>query len=477
MMTPPDALPLHLMLSMMKSASFPSGFQPWSGNWSSFGSGWKNPYLPKSPLEKSTEALQQSLQSLSEQLSEGASEWANAWSAGLSPDASQESDVSSRPSEARAGISRHTDGASGRGSRDEPGMTDLLDFFPHFFQPAFLTALAEESFKQTSGFIEGVTAYLNSDYKRPEPNYKVIWKRGAARLLDLAPENTDGLAVLCIPSLINKFYVLDLYPEASFAQYLKKQGFRPLILDWGTPSETEKDFTCADYITSHALDALQTLREAHDGPIALLGYCMGGIFATAMAQLAPMFVDALILLATPWDFSAKDTPRVLLEPTSQTMLRQWIRGLNPVPPVVTQTLFHLINPWYVQEKYRDFLTLDEGQRKHFLAIEQWVNDGVPIPQKAAEECFVDWPQGNILATHKWKVGRKWIEPGSITCPTLAVIPQRDLIVPKGVAQPLADAMPRADVIYPEAGHVGMVAGRRAEKVLWEPVSEWLGEKF
>ncbi len=447
MMMPPDALPLHLMLSMMKSASFPSGFQPWSGNWSSFGSGWKNPYLPKSPLEKSTDALQQSLQNLSAQLSQGASEWANAWSGG--------------PKESQKSADPET----------------LADFLPQFFQPAFLNALADESFKQTSGFLEGVTAYLNSDYKRPEPKYKVIWQRGAARLLDLAPENTEGLAVLCVPSLINKFYVLDLYPEASFVQYLKKQGFRPLILDWGVPSETEMDFTCADYITSHALDALQTLREAHDGPIALLGYCMGGIFATAMAQLAPMFVDALILLATPWDFSAKDTPRVLLEPTSQTMLRQWIRGLNPVPPVVTQTLFHLINPWYVQEKYRDFLTLDADQRKHFLAIEQWVNDGVPIPQKAAEECFVDWPHGNILATHKWKVGRKWIEPSTITCPTLAVIPQRDLIVPKGVAQPLADAMPRADVIYPEAGHVGMVAGRRAEQVLWEPVSEWLAERF
>ena len=52
---------------------------------------------------------------------------------------------------------------------------------------------------------------------------------------------------------------------------------------------------------------VQELRERHDGPIALVGYCMGGIFTTAIAQLAPLFVDAMVLLATPWDFSAPDT--------------------------------------------------------------------------------------------------------------------------------------------------------------------------
>lgn len=447
MMMPPDALPLHLMLNMMQCTSFPFGFQPWNANWPNLNNTWPNPFLPKSPLEKNAELLQQSWQHLSAQVSQAQNEWLSAWSGG--PNENQKN--------------------------AEPQA--LTDFLPYFFQPGFLQALSQESFRQSSDFLEGMSTYLGSNYERPKTDYKIIWQRGSATLLDLDPENTEGLAVLLVPSLINKSYVLDLYPEASFAQYLKAQGFRPLILDWGTPGETELDFTCADYITSHALDALNALREQHEGPIALIGYCMGGIFTIAMAQLAHMFVDAMVLLATPWDLSAPDTPRVLLEPSAQLMLRQWIRTFNPVPPVVTQTLFHLINPWYVQEKYRDFLTLDKTQRKHFLAIEQWVNDGVPLPQKVAEECFVDWPQGNILATHQWKVGRRWIDPTAVTCPTLAVIPERDLIVPKGVALPLAKELPRAETLFPEAGHVGMVAGRRAKDVLWEPVTGWLNARF
>jgi polyhydroxyalkanoate synthase len=354
---------------------------------------------------------------------------------------------------------------------------DLGEYLPFFFDPNFLTSLSEQAVQNTTGFIEGIQSYMDASYERPEKKYRVLWKSGSARLLDLAPQATDGLAILCIPSLINKFYVLDLYPEASFVEYLVAQGYRPLILDWGTPDTEEMNFSCGDYISAYAIPALQALREHHDGPIAVLGYCMGGVFAVAVAQLAAFLVDALILLATPWDFSAEDTPRVLLDPNAQMMLRGTIQSMNPVPNVVTQTMFHLINPWHVQKKYSQYPLLSPEEKKHFLAVEQWVNDGVPLTQNVAEECFVDWPHGNILANHQWKIGRKWIEPEAITCPTLCVIPEHDAIVPKGVAEPLAKMIHKADIIYPKSGHVSMVVGKNAKKELWEPMSKWLGKRF
>lgn len=431
MMRAPDALPLHLMLMMMQSGILPNASMPWSANWQSFA----NPFLPKpkSPLEQSLDLWQSASQ-----------QWLDA----LNPN----------PKPASAA-------------------KPLTDYLPHFMQPEFLQALGEKAYANSTGFMQGMQAYLTSDYERAEPNYKVLWKQGSATLLDLDPKNTDGVAILMVPSLINKSYVLDLYPEASFAQYLKSQGFRPLILDWGMPGSAEEDFGTAEYMTGYALHALQTLREKHDGPIALLGYCMGGIFTVAMTQLAQLYVDALILLATPWDFSAEDTPSVLLQPGTQTMLSNWIAAQNPVQPLVTQTLFHLINPWRVQEKYSRYPSLDEAGKRHFLAVEQWVNDGVPLTQNVAQECFVDWPQKNILAKHQWKVGRRWIEPASITCPTLAIIPTKDAIVPVGVAEPLAREIPRCDVIKPDGGHVSMVVGTRAKTILWKPLTAWLNEKF
>ncbi len=437
MMRMPDALPMHLMLAMMQSGILPSAYAPWSSNLSSFMPEWMR---PKSPLEQQTEALLNLWQNASQP-----------WLSALNPNANDNTTATEKNS--------------------------FTDFIHDFFNPDFVQSLSSEAFNRSTGFLQGIQAYLASDYERPEKEYDLLWQRGSARLLDLAPEATDAVAILCVPSLINKSTILDLYPEVSFVEFLKKRGFRPLILDWGTPDTEECEFTTADYISFYALDALHALRENHDGPIALLGYCMGGIFTTAMAQLATREVDALVLLATPWDFSAKDTPSILLAPATQTMLRQWINSQYPVQPLVTQTVFHMIDPWRVQEKFSKYPFLSDGEKNHFLAVEQWVNDGVPLANQVAEECFVDWPQGNILANHQWKIGRRWIEPALITCPTLAVIPTRDAIVPKGCALPLTKRIKRCETLLPECGHVSMIVGKNAKTQMWEPVANWLDAKF
>jgi len=457
MMRTPDALPLQIMLAMMQAGLIPNAFTPWSASLPGFMPGWMR---SKTPLEKSMDQAMQWTTGLQNQLSE---QWGQFGQMFASP-------PEKKPWEKRKETREQEKNSAA------PSFANITEFYSDFLHPDFLEAISGEAFKRSSGFLQGVQAYLTSDYKRPEKEYDVLWARGSTQLLDLAPDRRDALAVLCIPSLINRSTILDLYPEVSFVEYLKSQGFRPLLLDWGTPVD-EVDFSTADYITAYAIPALQALREAHDGPIALLGYCMGGIFATAMAQLAPLFVDALILLATPWDFSAPDTPRVLLDTPTQLMLRQWIGGMNPVPPLVTQSIFQMIDPWRVQEKYSRYPDLSDDEKTHFLAVEEWVNDGVPLAQKVAEECFVDWPHDNILANHQWKVGRRWIEPASINCPTLAVIPTNDLIVPTGCALPLAHAIPRCDILQPQAGHVSMIVGKKAKAALWKPLTLWLNEKF
>ncbi len=468
MMRMPDALPMHLMLAMMQSGILPNASMPWSANYAAFMPDWMR---PKSPLEQASEQLQQLWQSASQPWADLSEQMLGAFS--------QSQHEKNESSSRRTTGSRFESAPKEAGPRGKHGVTEGMfgDFFADFFNPEFLSSVSSEAYNRSTGFLQGIQAYLASDYERPKKEYDVIWHRGSAQLFDCAPDAVDAVAVLCIPSLINTSSVLDLYPEVSFVDYLKARGFRPLILDWGSPNADECDFAMADYISFYALDALHALREQHDGPIALLGYCMGGIFATAMAQLAAREVDALILLATPWDFAAPDTPTVLLAPATQATLRQWIATQTPVQPVVTQTVFHLIDPWRVQEKFSRYPFLSEAEKTHFLAVEQWVNDGVPLANKVAEECFVDWPQGNILARHQWKIGRRWIEPAEITCPSLVVIPTKDAIVPRGCAEPLSKLITRCSVIYPECGHVSMVVGKNARTQMWEPVAKWLEGKF
>ncbi len=67
-----------------------------------------------------------------------------------------------------------------------------------------------------------------------------------------------------------------------------------------------------------------------------------------------------------------------------------------------------------------------------------------------------------------------LEPAlALGAPCFVAIPARDRIVPRGSAQALADRLHGAVVHGPLAGHVGMVAGSRAQAALWAPLLGWL----
>lgn len=345
------------------------------------------------------------------------------------------------------------------------------------YMAAFSELINNEAFARTQGFLQGLEAVTSSDYSRPESTQSVIWQRGSASLIDYAPNMQDALAILLIPSLINRYYILDLTPSSSFILFLKESGFRPLVMDWGAPSEDEQNYNCADYISALALDAAVHLRENHDGPMALLGYCMGGVFAVAMAQLAPTLFDAMILLATPWDFSSPDSTKLAVNDATGIMLKHWLMQMDPVPQPIINTLFHMIDPFSIQRRYSKFPQLSDEEKAHFLAVEHWLNDGTPLSNKVACEGFIDWPLHNTLHEGKWKVGRTWIEPEAVRIATLCVIPENDRIVTKGCALPLSNRLPRCNLLEPSLGHVSMVVSHHAKKAVWQPVVKWLNERF
>ena len=106
--------------------------------------------------------------------------------------------------------------------------------------PASLSrALNREISSRADGFLRGVEAYRSHPYRRPPTEAPVLWEAGSTRLVDFAGA---GAPVLVIPSLINRYHVLDLLPEHSFVRYLRARGLRPLLVDWGEPGPTERDF-------------------------------------------------------------------------------------------------------------------------------------------------------------------------------------------------------------------------------------------
>jgi polyhydroxyalkanoate synthase len=317
-------------------------------------------------------------------------------------------------------------------------------------------------------FLAGIQAWRSHPWHRDLPDPPVRWREATARLLDYGG---NGPVILFVPSLVNRWTVLDLMAGNSMVRWLAEQGAHPMLLDWGEP---EPGFTLTDHIAGRLVRAMEAAKGS-GGKVVLAGYCMGGTFATAAAALRPDLVRGLALLAAPWDFHAGGIDHLHKLTATCAMLEPLLRDVATVPVDLLQALFALDDPTSVAEKFRQFGRLDQASAaaRLFVALEDWLNDGVPLSGPTARECMRTWYRDNLPVLGEWRVAGLAIDPKAISVPAFAAVPRRDRIVPPDSARALARLLPKITLVEPNAGHVGMTAGRSAAKVLWEPLRDWL----
>jgi polyhydroxyalkanoate synthase len=305
----------------------------------------------------------------------------------------------------------------------------------------------------------------------------VVWREGATELVDYG-RDAAAPAVLVVPSLVNRYYVLDLLPERSFLRDLASRGLRPLVVDWGSPGGAEIGLGLGGHVDR--LDrAFAAASRLAGKPLAVLGYCMGGLLALAVALRRHRQLAGLALLATPWDFHAERRTQAHSLGVLGDCLPAPARSAPILPVEIVQSLFFLLDPFLATRKFVRFAGLDPTgeEARGFVALEDWINDGVPLPLAVARECLRSWYGDNAPARGTWLVAGQAVRPQALRCPALVVIPGRDRIVPPGSAEPLAAAIPGAEVLRPPLGHVGMMSAARAPEMLWKPVGEWLRRRL
>lgn len=327
---------------------------------------------------------------------------------------------------------------------------------------AFAAAVAAEADARHRAFLDGVAAYRRHPWRRDLTEPPVIWREGTTRLLDYG--DRDGAPpVLLVPSLINRCTILDLTPRRSLARSLARRGLRPLLVDWDAPGEAEREFRLDDYITR-----LERLLQAV-GETMVVGYCMGGLLALALALRQPRLVRGLALLATPWDFHAPSNAQARLLQRLRPALDLAIRTAGGLAADVQNALFAGVDPANAARKFAAFAALKPNSRqaRDFVAVEDWLNDGVPLVPKVAAECLDGWYGRNDPAAGRW------LRPADLTVPTLLLVPGRDRIVPPESALALAKTLPKARCRIIAAGHIGMITGRLAPTKVYGPLARWL----
>ena len=344
---------------------------------------------------------------------------------------------------------------------------------------AFAGAVLRELQRRHARYLTGLEVYRSHPYRRTLTAPPPLWESGPAQLLDFGashPAGENGPPVLVVPSLINRSDIVDLKPGCSLMRYLAERGFRPLLLDWGRPGEAELERSLDDYIGGDLSDALAVANEVASGrPVPVVGYCMGGTMSVALAALQGERISRLALLAAPWDFHAGTGGPPPFATAGAAALDGLISAMGCLPVDALQALFFALDPVLGWNKFRDFADMapESNAAETFVALEDWLNDGVPLAAPVARECLFGWYGGNGPAAGDWKVCGTTIDPAAIAAPALVVIPSQDRIVPPASAAALADRLPAAEKRVLNAGHIGMIVGRRAQTALWSPLADWL----
>lgn len=355
----------------------------------------------------------------------------------------------------------------------EADARSLLDELARVDPQKFASALSDEVRRLLDQLAAGIQAYRRHPYRRDLPEPPTVWREGTSRLLDYGG---DGLPVLLVPSLINRAYVLDLSAERSLARWLAARGFRTLLVDWDRPGDVERNFGLTDYIAGRLESALDAALALTGRRPALLGYCMGGLLTTALAQRRQRDLSGMVLLATPWDFHAGARFRFeTVMPMVAPGLAATLEVLRELPTDALQALFFTLDPYLVIRKFRQFAAMDQASPKAqaFVALEDWLNDGVPLAGPVARECMIGWYGENQPERRTWRIAGRPVDPGKISLPTLILVPSRDRIVPPPSAAALLTAIPGAIAISPPLGHIGMVVAEAAPQHAWRPMGEFL----
>jgi polyhydroxyalkanoate synthase subunit PhaC len=315
---------------------------------------------------------------------------------------------------------------------------------------------------------------------------EVIWTKNKAKLYHYEPmvEKHFPVPILIVYALINRPYVLDLMPGNSFVEYMVKHGFDVFMLDWGTPGDEDQKLTFEDYVLDYIPRAVKkVLRSAKAEEISLLGYCMGG---TMTAMYSALFPDKplrnLVLLTAPIDFTPDDMGMFGLMTSPKYFNPDHVaEAFGNIPADFIDTGNRMLKPVtnYVGTYVTMWDRIMQGKSMDtWLAMNKWVNDGIPFAGAAFRQWIREFYQQNKLVKGEIMLRGRRVDLSNISCPILSVAGSKDHICSLPQAQAIKRVVSSKEVDFHvvDAGHIGLMTGSDAKKDVWPTLLNWLASR-
>ncbi|HZV84835.1 MAG TPA: alpha/beta fold hydrolase, partial [Brevundimonas sp.] len=231
----------------------------------------------------------------------------------------------------------------------------------------------------------------------------VVFRNDLFELIQYAP-TTDKVyrrPLLFVPPLVNKYYLFDLTPKASYLKWLVDQGHTVFVISWANPDESHAENGLDAYVKDGVMAAMDAVEAATGEPdLDLVSYCLGGtLSAMTLAYLAQTGagerVASATLIATLVDFGDMGEWSVF---TGEKDLEAFNRYLDERGFVEANDLTKLFsavraNDLIWSSVVNHYLLGDEARASDLL---WWFDDGSRIPARMLKEYGSQVLKGNRL---------------------------------------------------------------------------------
>jgi polyhydroxyalkanoate synthase len=330
--------------------------------------------------------------------------------------------------------------------------------------------------------------FLTTDAKIAQTPKELVWTLNKAKLYHYIPvvpeEERKPIPFLMVFAIMNRPHVLDLRPGHSFVEYMLKHGYDLYLLDWGAPGPEDKNLKFDDYTLEYLPRVVRKLKSVTGSDeFSMLGWCLGALISTLYAALRPDDgLKNLILLTAPLDFEDKTAggfTRWSSNPAFNADLI--VEKLGNIPPDMIDTGAKMLKP--VENFVGSYTMLWDNidnprATEAWHAMNTWVRDTIPMAGAAYQQLINEFYKENRLMEGKLVIRGEHVDLSKLTANVMNVIAEADHITPPCQSERVMDLIGSKDkeLMRVRGGHIGIMAGRGAEKNTWPHIESWLAER-
>jgi polyhydroxyalkanoate synthase len=292
-----------------------------------------------------------------------------------------------------------------------------------------------------------------------------------------------GDPVLLVTPLAAPASCYDLRRDCSLVEHFLKEGRPTYLVEYGEISFKDRNLGMEHWVEEVVPEAIRAVSEHAGGrPVHVIGWSLGGIFATLVAADDPALpIASLTVVGSPFD--VREVPlvaplRPILRLTDGGIVTRLYRVLGGAPKPLVRRAFQLSSGTKVLTKPLAIVQhLDDAEwLAQIEAVDRFTANMIAYPGRTFGQLYHRMLKHNQLRTGKVDLSGHEIDLAAIEVPVLVFAGNTDGIAPIAAVKALLPLLTSSREVRFEivpGGHLGMLTGRAARRTTWVVMDEWI----